>query len=84
MKTKIFFALAMTVACAVNAQDFNAEFTKAQRDADTLKQKEILASWENSNDRSAEFFLAKADYWSHRQCKINRTRQLIYLHGKTQ
>ncbi|MBQ7984901.1 MAG: tetratricopeptide repeat protein [Bacteroidales bacterium] len=63
MKTKIFFALAMTVACAVNAQDFNAEFTKAQRDADTLKQKEILASWENSKDRSAEFFLAKADYW---------------------
>ena len=38
------------------------EFTKALRDGDTVRQKEILALWESAQEKSADYYIASFNY----------------------
>ena len=62
MKKIFVFLLGICCISMLNAQNFNAEFTKALRDDDTLRQRQILTLWENGNDRSAEYYIANFNY----------------------
>ncbi len=60
---------------SLNAQSFKADFTKALRDGNTDKQKEILSLWEKSNDRSADYYIANFNYYLT-SCVDEQTRKL--------
>lgn len=62
MKKFSVFLLSAFTLLTLNAQDFNAEFTKALRDGDTVKQQEILSLWDKSEDRSPDYYIANFNY----------------------
>ena len=57
----IFFAL-----CTVEAQDFRAEMLRAERENDTIKQKQILTEWEKVNSNDPYLYGYYFDYYYSR------------------
>ena len=63
MKKIKLFTLSFLISSAISAQNYFEEFQKHQRNEDTLKQRELLNTWERKDPNNAELYTSKFNYY---------------------
>lgn len=63
MKNIFLIISVIFIVLSANAQNYSADFTKALRENDIQKQKNIITAWQQSSDRSADYYISVFNYY---------------------